>query len=273
MKQLSSRHHPLVAAFKAVARGRADAAGAPGEGGRDRMLLDGVHLVTDAVRAGVRLDIVAMTASARASAEGQGLAEAVAAAGAELVEVSGPMMAAMSPVSSPSGVVATAIRPARTIDQVFARAPQLVVVAVDVQEPGNAGAIVRAAEACGATGVAFCGSSADPFGWKALRGSMGSALRLPLAAVPVAAAFAAARRRGVRLAATRPRGGVDPRGADLRGPLAFVMGGEGPGLCDAVLDATDLSLSIPMQAPVESLNVAVAAALLVYEASNQRRVT
>jgi RNA methyltransferase, TrmH family len=265
MKQLSSRQHPLVAAFKALARGRS---------GEDRLLLDGAHLVADAARAGLRLDTVAMTAGVLATPEGGALAETVTSAGAELVQVSDHMMAAMSPVTTASGIVAMAARPAWTLAQVFERAPQLVVVAVDVQEPGNVGAIVRAAEACGATGVAFCGLSADPFGWKALRGSMGSALRLPLTAVPtVDAVVAAARRRGVRLAATRPRGGRDPRTVDLRQPLAFVLGGEGPGLSEAVLEAADVSLSLPMQAPVESLNVAVAAALLVYEAFNQRRVT
>jgi TrmH family RNA methyltransferase len=191
-----------------------------------------------------------------------------------VVEVSDTVMSAMSPVSTPSGIVAIADRPSWSVDQVFEGAPQLVVIALDVQEPGNAGAIVRAAEACGATGVAFCGASADPFGWKALRGSMGSALRLPLASVPtVDDAFAAARRHGVLLAATRPRGGRLPREADLRQPIAFVLGGEGPGLPASVVETADLCVSLPMAAPVESLNVAVAAALLVYEASNQRRTT
>ena len=137
------------------------------------------------MRAGLRLDTVAITDRALSSPEGRQLADRAAAAGAAMVQVSETVMAAMSPVASPSGVVAIAGRPDWTLDQVFERIPQLVVVAVDVQEPGNVGAIVRAAEACGATGAAFCGASADPFGWKALRGSMGSALRLPLASVVV----------------------------------------------------------------------------------------
>ncbi len=264
MKQLSSRHHPLVAACRALARGRS---------GDDRLLLDGAHLVGDAHRAGIRLDTVAMTGTVFASEEGRSLADAVLRSGGDLVQVSDAMMKAMSPVATPSGVVALAARPSWSVEQVFARAPQLLVTAVAVQEPGNAGAIVRAAEACGATGVLFCGASADPFGWKALRGSMGSALRLPVAAADVDAVLAAARRHGVRLAATRPRGGRDPRTVDLRQPVAFLLGGEGPGLSPAVVDAADLCLSLPMSEPVESLNVAVAAALLVYEAFNQRRAT
>ncbi len=271
MKQLSSRHHPLVATCRALARGRVEAR-AEDDGGR--LLLDGVHLVRDAAAAGLRLDTLAMTARFLGTPEGRAIVDDFASSPSELVEVSDAMMSAMSPVTTPSGLVAIASRPVRSLDMVFERAPQLVVVGVGVQEPGNVGAIVRSAEACGATGVVFCGASADPFGWKALRGSMGSALRLPVtSAGSLDEVFAAARRRGVRVAATRPRGGQPPRAADLRQPLALVLGGEGPGLPASVLDAADLCLSLPMREPVESLNVAVAAALFVYEAANQRSAT
>jgi TrmH family RNA methyltransferase len=236
------------------------------------MLLDGIHLVEEAARAGLRLETVAFTARLMETEAGRRLSDSVAGPGhTEIIQVSDAVMAAMSPVSTPAGVVAIAARPAWTLEQVFERHPPLVVVAADVQEPGNVGAIVRSAEGCGATGVVFCGASADPFGWKALRGSMGSVFRLPTAVAPgTGEVFGAARRHGVRMAATRPRGGLSPRGVDLRQPIAFVLGGEGPGLAPSVLDAADLCVSLPMAGRVESLNVAVAAALLVYEASRQR---
>lgn len=263
MKQLSSRRHPLVAQYKALARGRA--------GGNDGLLLDGFHLVWDAVRAGVRLRSLAVTARASALPEVRALLADLDTNSTELLEVSEPVMEAMSPVATPSGVVGIAARPSWSLAQVLAPSPQLIVIGVDIQEPGNVGAIVRAAEACGATGAVFCGSSADPFGWKALRGSMGSALRLPLVLTgPVEPVLASAKAAGVRLAAAEPRGGAAPRGLDLRYPVAFVLGGEGPGLPRSVAEAADLRVSLPMRAPVESLNVAVAAALLVYEAANQR---
>ena len=104
------------------------------------------------------------------------------------------------------------------------------IIAADVQDPGNLGAIVRVAEAGGATGVVAAGISANPFGWKALRGSMGSALRLPIAIRrDTAAAVDDARRHGCRIVATVPRGGDAHDGADLRGPLALLVGGEGAG--------------------------------------------
>jgi RNA methyltransferase, TrmH family len=266
MKRISSRHHPLVATCRALAGGRA----APD----DRLLLDGMHLVADARRAGIRIEMVALTARAASTPDGADLAAGLELEGIEVVEAAEPVMKALSPAATPSGVVAIATRPPASLARAFAAAPQAVVVAVDVQDPGNVGAIVRAAEAGGATGAAFCGASADPFGWKALRGSMGSALRLPLArGEALEAVLVAARSSGTRLVATLPRGGARPDEVNLRGPVAFLLGGEGSGLAADVLGHADVRVSIPMQAPVESLNVAVAAALLVYEAARQRRKT
>jgi TrmH family RNA methyltransferase len=145
-----------------------------------------------------------------------------------------------------------------------------VVAAVDVQDPGNVGAIVRVAEAGGATGVVVAGASADPFGWKALRGSMGSALRMPIYIKKGPYAFDEARRHGCRIVATSPRGGRSVFDLDLTGPLVVVIGGEGPGLPPALLKSADDHVTVPMQSPVESLNAAVTTALIVYEARRQR---
>ena len=145
------------------------------------------------------------------------------------------------------------------------------VIACDVQDPGNLGAIVRVAEAGAATGVVAAGSCADPFGWKALRGSMGSALRLPVASRGRADdAIARARRHGCRIVATVARGGHLLFDVNLKMPIAVLIGGEGSGLAPSLVAAADERVTIPMQAPVESLNAAVTAALVVYEARRQR---
>jgi TrmH family RNA methyltransferase len=114
-------------------------------------------------------------------------------------------------------------------------------------------------------------AGADPLGWKAVRGSMGSVLRLPVIRVADAgAAMALVRSHGVRCLAAVRHDGTPMDEADLTGPLAFLVGGEGSGLDRNVVDASDGRISIPMAPQVESLNVATAAALLVYESRRQR---
>jgi len=258
---ITSRQNPLVARFRDAARGDAG----------EMMLLDGAHLVADAIAAQLRIDLAAVTPASREQPDIQQLTAALAEAGVSVATVAQPVMDAVSPVRSSSGIVALAARPSFQADRIYAGAAPLVVIAVDVQDPGNVGAIVRVAEAAGATGVVSAGASANPFGWKALRGSMGSALRLPtFAAADAEAAVAEARRRGCRIIATAPRGGRSVFALDLKGPVAVLIGGEGPGLPPAVADAADERVTIPMKAPVESLNAAVTAALIVYEARRQR---
>jgi TrmH family RNA methyltransferase len=185
--------------------------------------------------------------------------------------VTAQVMDAVSPTRTPAGVVALADRPVIREETMFAAASPLIVIAVDVQDPGNLGAILRSAEAAGATGVIATAGGADPLGWKAVRGSMGSVFRLPVLRVPDAiAALEIARRHGLRRAAAVRDGGTFMDAADLTGPLAIVVGGEGSGLSQAAIDASDLRVSIPMAPRVESLNVATAAALLAYEARRQR---
>jgi TrmH family RNA methyltransferase len=108
-------------------------------------------------------------------------------------------------------------------------------------------------------------------GWKALRGSMGSVFRVPVAVrQSLPAAVRAARDRGLAVFAAVPREGVALSRCDLRGPVAVVLGGEGPGLPEALVGLAGTRLTIPMRRPVESLNVATAAALIAYEAQRQR---
>ena len=145
-------------------------------------------------------------------------------------------MAAISPLRSPSDSVALAARPPEADWRIYAVPAATVVVACDVQDPGNLGAIVRVAEAAGASAVAVAGRSADPFGWRALRGSMGSALRLPIVMHPdLDDAIRAVRAAGCRVAATVPRGGTSIFEADLRRRVAVLIGGEGAGLPSSVV--------------------------------------
>lgn len=270
METIASRSNSLVKRFRALARGRRDDPAG--------LLLEGAHLVGEALRAGVRIETAAVASRVLTRTdEGhevavRGLVEELEARGARVVSVSESVMAAMSPVQTPSGIVAIAVFTAVPLDTALDGAMPFVPVLAGVQDPGNLGAVVRAAEASGATGLVACEPSADPFSWKALRGAMGSTFRLPVPErVPLHAALLSARRRGLHIAAAVPHGGTPMRSFDFQRPIALLLGGEGAGLEPEVLDHADERVTIPMQPPVESLNVAVSAAVLLYEASRQRR--
>ena len=150
-------------------------------------------------------------------------------------------------------------------------APALVLAATGLQDPGNAGAIIRSAAAAGATGVVLDESSADPWGWKALRASMGSAFHVPvLRSRGIGSLIKEWRTAGLRIAATVPRGGTPMHNVDFTPPMALLLGGEGAGLPDATVESADVRVTIPMRGGIESLNAAVAAAVLLYEAQRQR---
>ena len=259
---ISSRRNPIVKQFRALA-----------EPSGESILLDGAHLLEEALASGTAIEVVAVRGDLADGTLGS-LARRAEQQGARVVEVTAPVLSAISPVRQPSGIVAIARRAAATLEAALANPPQLVLMLSEVQDPGNVGAIVRAADACGATGVVMSAGCADPFGWKALRGSMGSAFRVPIARrQPLAAAIDMARARGIRLYAAVPRDGTTLSRCDLRGPSAVLLGGEGAGLEGALVARADEPVSIPMRHPVESLNVATAAALITYEAQRQRNGT
>jgi TrmH family RNA methyltransferase len=262
MRRIASRQNPIVARYRLAARGDSDGV----------MLLDGVHLVADALAAGVTIREAAAAIDSEGDSAAYALARRLEQSGIETVEVTAPVLSALSPVRSPSPIVALAARPEAT-RAALASANALVVVVVDIQDPGNVGAIVRVAEAGGAAGVIVAGASADPFGWKALRGAMGSAFRLPIVIDNGDDLIASLRSARRRIVATSPRDGRSIFDVDLTGPAVLLIGGEGAGLPASMLAAADQRITIPMEAPVESLNAAVTAAIVIYEAKRQRMAT
>ncbi len=264
MKSITSRSNPLVATFKAL-ESTPDAAGM-------RLLLDGAHLVREAVNSGLSFECVAVAVSSLDGGDaGAALARELDAAGHPVVAVTEPVLRAISPVRNPSGIVAIARRATASPDHLVDSSDAFFLVVADVQDPGNLGALIRIAEAGGVSQVVVCGASAHPFGWRALRGSMGSALRVPLAqfANPDQALDALAA-SGARTVAAVPRQGVAPDAVSWSGRVALILGSEGAGLEPALIERCSELVTIPMSPPVESLNVAAAGAILVYAAHRQR---
>jgi TrmH family RNA methyltransferase len=264
MRRVTSRQNPVVARARQLARG--------GAGADTYALIEGGTLAVEARAAGWTLDVVAVTEQALQDPAMEALVSGSADA-TDVVLVTPSVLDAMSPVAAPSGVLAIARVPPRPTLSELMVPRALVVCAVDVQHPGNLGAIVRVAEAAGATAVIAAGTSADPLGWKALRGAAGSAFRLPLVRHSATGeVIDAARAAGLQLVASTLAGDSADR-VDLRRPTIIFVGSEGSGLASAVVDACALQVTVPMREPVESLNVAVATAVVLYEARRQRSAT
>jgi RNA methyltransferase, TrmH family len=169
---------------------------------------------------------------------------------------------------SPQGVMALVRPPAWTLEQIFA-GRALAVILDGLQDPGNAGAIVRSAEAFGSTGVVYLKGAVSPWNPKAVRASAGSLFRVPVATgAERSRTVAACRQSGVALFAASVQARLAGHAAGLAGPCAIIIGNEGQGLSPEWAEAA-AGIRIPTRG-VESLNAALAAGILLYEASRQR---
>jgi RNA methyltransferase, TrmH family len=274
MERISSRQNAIVKRFRDLARASRTVASA---GHSAEVLLDGEHLVQEALACDIPVEIAAFSDKhlSNVLSPVARIAKDVKKRGGRVLTVSEQVLAAMSPVQHSSGVVAIARARPTDVRVVMATVTDLplVLVLAGLQDPGNVGAIIRAAAAFGASGVVAIEGSANPFSWKALRGAMGGTFRIPIAARgSLSEVVASAAELGVRLVAAVPRGGTPLPELDLRKPTAIVLGGEGAGVPHTTMAAVQETVTIPMQAPVESLNVAIAAALILYEATRQRQV-
>jgi TrmH family RNA methyltransferase len=246
---LSSPHNPLLKEVrKALSQGALTRQG--------WCIAEGPHLVDEAERSGCVIPRLLGTRERLAPYKDR----------LHCVEVPVGLLASVTATESPQGLIALVDPPAATRDQVFV-APALVLALDGVQDPGNAGALVRAAEAFGATGVLFLKGTVNPWNPKTVRASAGSLFRVPvLAGWNAAEAIEACRAHHLELWAALPEKGATE--CDLRRSCALFIGGEGSGVNDTVRRAA-LPVRIPTRG-VESLNAAVAGAILLYEAARQR---
>jgi TrmH family RNA methyltransferase len=232
-------------------------------------VIEGPLLVREALDAGLPLTEVFVTSDVDPS-----LIEHAAASGAVVRSISAEVLARSVDTVTPQGVAAISARTDVSVEDAVAAAAQgpLALVLVDVSDPGNAGTLLRAAEAAGAAAVLFCGGSVDPCNPKCVRASAGALFHLPVAIGGEAeAVLERLGDAGVRTAATVVRGGAPYDEVDLTGPLAVVLGSEAHGLPATVLAAVDLPVTIPMEGRSESLNVAMAGSVLCFESLRQRR--
>ncbi|HOQ45362.1 MAG TPA: RNA methyltransferase [Bryobacteraceae bacterium] len=253
---LTSRANPLLKDVRrAVARGDLTHDG--------YCVAEGFHLLEEALRSECEVKAVLAAAPVRAAVESQ-----VRGRDLRVVVLEDGLFQTVSATETTQGVLTLVRPPAWRLDQLF-RDPTLVVVLDGVQDPGNAGAIVRAAEAFGASGAMFLKGTVNPYNPKTVRASAGSLFRLPLVSgLDETTALAALQQRRLDIYAAMPRGKRDLQECDLTRPCAFIIGNEGRGIGERLRSAA-LDLRIPVTG-VESLNAAMAAGILLYEARRQR---
>ena len=229
-------------------------------------LAEGPQAVGEALAAG---DVVTqLFVTAAAQPRHTGLIELAAGQGADVHLVSGEVMTELAQTITPQGVLAVC----RFVDVPLADVPdgsRLVVVLANVRDPGNAGTVLRTADAAGAGGVIFAGSSVDPYNSKCVRASAGSLFHLPVVTgIPVDEAVRVLRDRGLQVLAAD--GGATTTLDDLQSagqlgrPTAWLLGNEAWGLPADVLELADEAIAVPIYGRAESLNLAAAAAVCLY---------
>jgi TrmH family RNA methyltransferase len=247
---------------------------------RDRDLLDreqvvvaeGVHLVAEALRAGIPLEGVVASPRLAAVPGGAELARALRGAGIEPLAADDPAVRSVQDARSPQPIVAIARLPSRALEEVVPGRPALplVVVADGVQDPGNLGSLLRSADAAGATGFVATGASAHLRHPRCVRATMGSIFRIPSTAAGRETVRTLLARLGIPAVGADPRRGIVHDAFDWRKPIALMLGGEGAGFDGAWEESLVSRVRIAMHGGVESLSVPAAGAVLLFEAARQR---
>jgi len=244
--------------------------------GRERRglaLAEGVRLVEEALAAGISIRCAAVSPHLEASARGGALKASLAARGVALTALEDRALAELADTDHPQGVIAVVEPPRWGWEQLRPDRGGAVVALDAVQDPGNVGTILRTAQALGAAGVVALKGTAELHNPKVLRGSMGALFRLPAFSAPEEELLSWLAATGVDLwlAATDgvPADALPPR-SPARTPLCLVMGNEGAGVSPALSARARRRVAIPLAGRADSLNVAVAAGILLYEVLRER---
>jgi TrmH family RNA methyltransferase len=260
---ITSRENPLIRHVRAVRDGRV----------QDQIFVEGMRLCEEALTSGLAIHAVVFSDEIARKQKAAELIEKLSPASARLVCVSEKLLAHISYSKTSQGILLLASRPETSEDHLSERQQEtsLIVVMHRITNPVNVGAILRTSEATGVTGAIATENATDPFSPKALRGAMGAAFRLPIWYRPTyGQVLEWCSQRGIKTVCADLDGRTSYTKLDWTGPRALILGPETSGLSAAEIAAADDAVRIPMREPVESLNVSVAAGVLLYEAARQR---
>jgi RNA methyltransferase, TrmH family len=241
----------------------------PGRGDADLVALEGIHLLLEALHSGLDLPKVFVARGHEHLLAQLGIDESTPDALTEVLVLPPSVLASAVTTESPQPIAALARPRHANWLEILARHP-LIVVLAGIQDPGNLGAILRSAEAFGASGAICLPGTVSRWNPKALRASAGSAFRLPVLTISEKDCFKRLRQAGATILAAMAHDAQPLVEHDLTGPVALVIGSEGAGISPELAVQCDTRITIQCPGPVESLNAAVAASVLLYEASRQR---
>ncbi len=260
-RRIEGRHNALVKEIRqAFTRAELTEAG--------DFAVEGLRIVEEAIRSGLRLRAVLFSESA-----GNQSAKLMPQLGAHVETAILPdkLFASMVPSETPQGVAALVhCRQSSLSDLLEKLSSGPLVVVAGLQDPGNLGTILRSAEAFGASGVLLGEGTVSPFNSKVVRGSAGSIFRIPVVRAKLAEALPQLRERGVRLMATSSHKGIPLPDANLAGSIAILVGGEGSGVPRDLMGKADEVVAIPHAPQVESLNAGVATSIVLYEMARKK---
>jgi RNA methyltransferase, TrmH family len=236
---------------------------------RDRtgnFIVEGPSVVLDAIRSGAAAEVYLETGTASEPE----LSEAAREAGLRLFSVAPHVMTSLTSTVTPQGAFAIARDPSTDLADLPNH--DLVLVLAGISDPGNAGTLVRSAVGAGASAVVFTDDAVDPLHPKVVRATAGALFSTALVrSAALRDCLETLRDGGARIVGAVAGATVAPDEVDLSGPVAIVVGNEAHGLPEETRDLVDEAVGIPMPGPLESLNVAVAGSILLYEVTRQRR--
>lgn len=241
----------------------------PGPNERGLVGIEGPNLVAEALRAGLRLETVVLRQGDRIA----GIPYTEMFGIEDVLLVTREVFDSIVQTETPQPVAALIEAPDWTWAHILSpkkSAAALILVLAALQDPGNLGTIIRSAEAFGADGIICLPGTVNPWNSKAVRASAGSIFRLPILNVSEPEALTQLREAGVRVLTTTVQGAQPADIVDLAAPVALLIGNEGNGVPADLAIKADGAITIPCPGPVESLNAAVAASVLLYEAARQR---
>lgn len=234
----------------------------------DRFFIEGHHLIEMAVAAGAEMVKVFFTEEYRAK-HGD-LIGRISKKGAELTETAGHILLKLSDTETPQGIIALVHYKPLQLDKVKLKTKPLLVVCDGIQDPGNLGTIIRTSDAAGADAVIILPGTCDAFMPKAIRATAGSVFNIPVVHSETSRLIEWLRDKRLSLFVTDAKASKTIYEADLNRPLALVFGSEAHGTGEKLKDAAGMLLNIPIPGKAESLNVAISAAVCLYEAFRQR---